>query len=311
MTTMYQSVDDPEEREQEVSAERARARRRLWVWLAIGAALLALAAVFSVNRQSPLPETETATRAERASYHTAISETEIDLRRARLRDFETTYPKSELLPAVRAQLSVLDAHETKAWAALTDVMFEPSAERLTKLGAIQVYEQQWGSSYLGGRDSDIRALREELELDPEPIPDRELTGGKSPIPITVPDNVMVGGPRRAPPPAPVRPPAPVQKRAVNTPVITAPKITRNVTPRYPRRAQRRGINAVVELSLSIDAEGEVQMVEVLRVEAERYKKQFVKAAERAALKTRYSPQTVGGRAVPAQGIKKRYVFKMD
>jgi len=192
----------------------------LWVWLAIGAALLALAAVFSVNRQSPLPETETATRAERASYHTAISETEIDLRRARLRDFETTYPKSELLPAVRAQLSV-------------------------------------------------------------------------------------------PPPAPVRPPAPVQKRAVNTPVITAPKITRNVTPRYPRRAQRRGINAVVELSLSIDAEGEVQMVEVLRVEAERYKKQFVKAAERAALKTRYSPQTVGGRAVPAQGIKKRYVFKMD
>jgi len=58
-----------------------------------------------------------------------------------------------------------------------------------------------------------------------------------------------------------------------------------VTPRYPRRAYRRNVSAVVELSLSIDDEGEVQMTEVLSVTAKRYERDFIKAAERAAMRT--------------------------
>lgn len=308
---MYQSVDDHEDIEQEVQAERARSRRRLWMWLGAGLALLAVIALFSANRRPSAPESQVASLAERASYRTAIAETEVDLRRARLRDFETTYPESELLTAVRAQLTVLDTHEAKAWAVLNDAMFDPSADRVTKLAAVQFYEQQWGASYLGGRDDDLRALREQLEAPPQPLPSRELTDVTSPIPTNIPDNVMVGGPRTAPPPAPVRAYVPPPKPAAPAARIVPPQITKNVTPRYPRKAQRRGVNAVVELSLSIDADGEVQMAEVTRVQADRYEKSFVKAAERAAMRTRYSPQTVNGQAVPVQGIRKRYVFRVD
>lgn len=308
---MYQTVDDPDDIEQEAAIERGKARRRLWVWLLLAVAALAVVVTFSGNRSASPPDTVIATKAERASYRTALAEPEIDLRRARLRDFETTYPASELLPAVRAQLAVLDAHETKAWAVLTDAMYDPKADRVTKLAAIQAYEKDWGASYLGGREEDIRALREALEIDPEPLPDRELTGVASPIPRNVPDNVMVGGPRTAPPPAPVRSYVPPPRPTETTGPTVEAEVSKNVTPRYPRRAQRRGVSAVVELSLSIDAEGEVQMTEIIKVEAERYEKEFVKAAERAAMRTRYSPKMINGKAVPTSGVVKRYVFTME
>lgn len=304
---MYQTVDDPEDIDDVAAQERARARRKLWIWLVLAAAVLLSIAIFNGNRAPVSPETEIATQAERASYRTAISEAEVDLRRARLRDFETTYPKSEYLPAVRAQLSVLDAHETKAWAVLSDVMFDPSADRITKLGAIQAYERKWGASYLGGRDSDIRALREELELEPAPLPDRELAGVASGIPKNIPDSIMVGGPNTAPPPAP--PVTPLQLPPSSGKTADA-VVLKNVTPRYPRRAERRGIDAVVELSLSIDADGEVQSAEVIRAQAERYESDFIKEAERAAMRTRYSPKMINGRPVPTTGVMKRYVFRL-
>ena len=307
---MYQSVDDPEDKEKEAQAEQKSAQRLLWIWFAAGLALLAIIAIFSSSRSASTPDMQIASLAERANYRTAIAESEVDLRRARLRDFESTYPESEHLPAVRAQLTVLDSHEAKAWAVLNDAMFDPSADRFAKLAAIQLYEKQWGASYLGGREADLRALREQVETEPEPLPSRELTDLTSPIPQNVPDNVMVGGPRAAPPPPPVRPYVPPPKPVVTARVVP-PKIIKNVTPRYPRKAQRRGVNAIIELSLSIDAEGEVQMAEVTRVQADRYRKSFVKAAERAAMRTRYSPQTVNGEAVPVQGIRKRYVFRVE
>ena len=308
---MYQSVDDPEDLENTLKAERAQKRRGLLIWLAIGVSLLVFIAVFSGNRNVSIPDSQAASLAERASYRTALSESDVDLRRARLRDFETTYPESQHLPAVRAQLNVLNAHEEKAWAVLNEAMFEPSHDRAAKLAAVQLYEQQWGASYLGGRDADLRAIREKLETETAPLPSRELTGVKSPIPENIPDRVMVGGPKAAPPPRPVKPYVAPPKIVRAQDKVIPPRIRKNVTPRYPRRAQRRGVNALVELSLSIDADGEVQMAEVIRVDAQKYAKSFVKAAERAAMRTRYSPQTVNGKAVPTQGVKKRYIFRVD
>ena len=124
---------------------------------------------------------------------------------------------------------------------------------------------------------------------------------------------MAGGPRAAvPPPAIARPyTPPPPPRAPTASTIIEPKITKNRRPRYPKRARKRGISAVVELSLSIDDKGEVRMAEVLNVEAERYKKDFITASERAAMRTRYSPKTVNGKAVPTSGIIKRYVFQMN
>ncbi|MGB6230931.1 MAG: TonB family protein, partial [Litorimonas sp.] len=76
-------------------------------------------------------------------------------------------------------------------------------------------------------------------------------------------------------------------------------------------ALRRGVEASVILSLNIDADGRVAMTEVLSVQADRYADDFVKAAERAALRTRFQPKTVGGRPVPASGVRKRYRFESD
>lgn len=311
MTTMYQTVDDPHAVEAEANDERA-ARRKALVWV-IAAAILILigAALYSHYQQGRTPETDIASRAERASYRTALAEGEIDLRRARLRDFETTYPQSEFLPAARAQLSVMDAYETRAWAALYDVMYDPSAQRLDKLAAIDLYEALWGSTYLGGRDSDINTLRQQLETVEEAAPDRELKPGKSSIPASIPDGVMAGGPRRITAPPPVRIVRPAPAPAARSAVIVPPVIRKNVKPRYPRKARRKGLGARVVLSLSIDDKGEVRLAEVISVQAERYAKDFVKASERAAMRTRYIPQIVDGKAVPVSGIKKIYLFRVE
>ncbi len=308
MTTMYQSVDDHDDNPQDTA--QGSTKKRLWVWILIAVLILASLAIFSHQRSAVNPETAVAIQAERASYRTALSEPEVDLRRARLRDFETTYPKSELLAAVRAQLAVLDAHETTAWAVLSDAMYDPRADRIAKLAAIQAYEQTWGASYLGGRDGDIRKLREELELEPIAIPDRELKGVQSPISKNVPDRVMVGGPRTTPPPAPVRPYTPPPKPQAAD-LIVQPKVIKNVEAKYPKRAEKRGITAEVELSVSIDDKGKVQMTDIINVRAERYQKDFIKAAQRAARRTRYSPKTVNGKPVPTQGIPKKYVFRIE
>ena len=51
------------------------------------------------------------------------------------------------------------------------------------------------------------------------------------------------------------------------------------------------------------------MTELVRVDAQKYGKSFVKAAERAALRTRFHPKTVG-KAQPAVGVIKRYRFQL-
>ncbi len=315
MTTMYQTVDDPKGELETQARAKAAARKSLQhkaLWLALAAAALILIVVFSNQRNNPAPEGEIASRAERSSYRTALSEGAVDLRRARLRDFATTYPQSRFLPAVGAQLSVLDSYEGRDWAVLKDVIYDPRATRIDKLGAIVVFERAWGASYLGGRDGDIAALRETLEQEPTPAPNRALTDVTSPIPTHIPSTVMVGGPRAITRPAPrptTRPITPTQNPVRATQLI-APTIRKNVKPRYPRTARRRGIGAVVELSLSIDDKGEVRLAEVVSVQAEKYAKHFVKAAERAAMRTRYTPQLVNGKPTPVSGIKKRYVFRV-
>jgi len=73
---------------------------------------------------------------------------------------------------------------------------------------------------------------------------------------------------------------------------------------------RRGVEGIVVLKLNIDAKGKVAMTELVGVEAPKYSKDFVKAAERAAMRTRFHPKTVGGKPQPATGIVKRYRFQL-
>lgn len=93
--------------------------------------------------------------------------------------------------------------------------------------------------------------------------------------------------------------------------IVPPRVRKEVNPRYPRKALRREIEALVTLKLNIDETGKVAMTELVNVEAVRYGKSFVKAAERAALRTRFHPKTVNGNPEATVGVLKRYRFTLD
>ena len=308
---MYQSVDDLDDYI-DFEAEDARERRSLiWKLLILAFIIFALISMFRPLSKAPI-DTDNFIKAEAASYRTAIAENPAPLRRARLRDFMTTYPESTRLAAVKAQLEVLDAYEAKAWMTVMDASYNPTLSKFDKLAAIQKYESEWKSNYLGGRDNDLSKLRTALEED-VPLKDRRLKSGPSPIPKTTPDQIMAGGPRPKavrpvilpPTPRPIAP-APVQTKKY------VPEIMRSVTPRYPRRAQRRGIEASVELSLSIDGRGRVRMSELVNIQSDdpRYDRSFIRAAERAALRTRYKPYIVNGVAQPISGVLKRYQFTL-
>jgi len=126
--------------------------------------------------------------AEQVTYRKAISETRAPMRRARLKDFITTYPESRYMRAVQAQLDAINAHETAEWINVTNTAFAPTAKRDDKLAALKAYETQWGGALLGGRDTEIQTLREEIleTKDIDPLPSRKLKNLKSPIPSKLP-----------------------------------------------------------------------------------------------------------------------------
>lgn len=307
---MYQSIDDPQE---ELDALE-RGDKHVFIWLITALCLgLAFAVVYWMSPGPPAnaPQDDNL-RAEQATYRKAVSEMAAPMRRARLQDFTMTYPDSHYIPSVEAQLDVINAYEAQKWTETTDIIFAPKTTRAKKLATLDAFEAEWGGSLLGGRDDEIRELRKDIlqTEDAAKTPSRKLTDLKSPIPKTVPDTLLAGGPRPVTPSPPIRPPAPTPEpqRVVELDVVQ-PTIRRSVTPRYPRKAMRRKIKASVTLKLNIDEKGKVAMTELVNVQASRYEKSFVKAAERAAMRTRFHPKTVGGVPQAATGVVKRYRFE--
>ena len=308
---MYQSIDDPQI-ESEPRLGRARFKKLLGIAALIG--LFAIAIIYFTTT----PKTQSAAdpdigAAETASYQQAIGEPRAAMRRARLQDFLATYIQSPYRNAAEAQLDVINRHESESWRALTAQVYDLTVNVYDKHRALDAFERDWDSALLGGREADIAALRAELsgERINTVLPDRSLKEGPSPIPDTFNDNELAGAPRAAPI-APrqvyIPPPAP---EPVITLDIVAPKVRRNIEPSYPSSAIRRDVEALVTLKLNIDEKGRVAMAELVSVDAPRYADSFVKAAERAALRTRYYPKTIDGDPVAASGVLKRYRFQID
>jgi len=308
---VYQSIDDP----QDDLDGLERGDKRWLIWVFTGLCLgLVFAVVYwtSPGPASDAPQDDN-TRAEQATYRKAVSEIAAPMRRARLQDFMTTYPESRYMHSVEVQLDVINAHEAKIWTEVTDSLFAPKTTRTEKLAILDGFEAKWGGALLGGRDDEIRTLRNEILETEETIktPSRKLKDLKSPIPKNVPDNMLAGGPRPiAPPPPVVQPvkPPPEPERVVELDIVQ-PKIRRSVTPRYPRKAMRRKVKAIVTLKLNIDEKGKVAMTELVDIQASRYEKSFIKAAERAAMRTRFHPKTINGVPQAATGVIKRYRFE--
>jgi len=98
---------------------------------------------------------------------------------------------------------------------------------------------------------------------------------------------------------PIKPSYPIPEVVIYNPapIIAAPKvidleIRKSKRPEYPRRAYNRGIPAAVDVSYNVDTKGRVVLVRVINVDADRYSRDFERAAKRAARATRYYPKTV-------------------
>lgn len=308
---MYQEIDEIDQE------ELTKSRIPLWVWPAALLFVLTVGvlAYFAYHKPPSDDRIDEYLKAEQTSYRAAITEPSAAMRRARLTDFLSTYPRSGQARSAKALLQVLSAGEAEDWAALTQQVFDPDLSREEKLGFLDVYEESWGTSLLGGRGDDINALREELSAEIKKFPSRKMTEEKTSVPDTIEATEMVGGPRPAQVKAP--PLAPVTKDVAESLIeidmkpksrIVAPKLKKPSHPSYPRKAYRDKISALVTVSLLINEKGKVKDVRVLSVESERYQKDFAKASRRAAKKSRYYPKTVEGRPVATKGHVKRYRF---
>ena len=308
---MYQEIDDGEE----VAETGRRPASSKWVLASMVVAFATLGFVTVMSMPSggdSGDETETQREDARASYLAALSEPSPALRRARLEDFQRTFPNNARLDSVKAQLSVLDAHEASDWAAVTDALYDRSRSNLDRLAELDAFEGRWNTGQVGGRAEEIAKLRTRLgQEETERPPSRALEAEDSPIPESIQGDNMAGGPIVQAPPVITFPPVTRSDPAPSPrgPVEVAPRVVRSPTPRYPRAAQRRGVGAVVMLEMDVDARGRVDDVRIVRVDAERYGKDFAKAAERAAKRTRFSPRTLDGQPVPTSGVRKRFRFE--
>ena len=307
---MYQTIDEADEVE---AGELRRRGSSRWILASMAVAFATLAFITFMSMPSgPSERTDATDMDTREIYLAALSEPSPALRRARLADFAQTYPDDPRSGAVRAQLSVLNAREASDWAEVTDVLYDRSLGNLDRLAELDSYEAKWGANLLGGRADEIARLREDLQKEAASAPSRALETTDSPIPESIQGQAMAGGPSLTPLPAPPI----VQPRPLPTPPPAPPRIEevdpelrRAPSPSYPSAARRRGIGAVVELEMDIDDRGRVRDVRILRVDAERYGKDFARAAERAASRSRFSPRELDGQPVPTTGIRKRYRFE--
>ncbi len=309
---MYETIDEIDLPGATIDAEQM-ARRRLWVsgGVVLGLAILFAASVLTTTPPKVQDTDFEAAQAEQSAYRAALTDPEPALRRARLKDFIAAYPESARLTAAKAQLRVLDAREAEDWAELTNRIYDIQSLKLEKEAALSAYEARWSSALLGSRGEALQALRGRVEAQ-----DDDINNGLLMIPDGFPDPVpaddMLGGPDSGSDMR-IRVPngAGGDLRYGAAATIELPRIRRNVTPRYPRRAQRRGVEAQIVLRLFIDDRGRVEMTELVSTRAERYEDDFIEAAEYAALRTRFYPKTVNGEPVPSAEIEKRYRFQME
>lgn len=83
---------------------------------------------------------------------------------------------------------------------------------------------------------------------------------------------------------------------------------RLVTPRYPNRALRRGIEGEVKAAFDIDARGQVINMRIIEASPEGV---FDQSVMRALSRSQYLPQRIEGEAVAVEGVTETYRFVLE
>lgn len=233
------------------------------------------------------------------SYQDILREMHTGVRLARWRDFIQHEPDSKYTQAARLHASALTVHEQAAWAHYSEHVFTMPIDVDEIAYARLLYLNDWGNLLRADKLSRLEKVTSSNQLS--------LKAAKSIYRKGKINETLTGGPRGK------------RVRAVryerNKP---SPKYTRTTSreikiktarkPNYPRAAKRRKINAEVVLSLNIDDRGRVVVTKLVSVEAKRYRSDFVRAAKRAARRSRFYPQIVDGLPVNTSNYKRTYTF---
>ena len=280
---------------------------QIWIFVLIGAAFLGHVLSMGLNKKSPddsLVSTETSQSIE--AYSLILSEDRPDVRLVRLEDFMKSYPDNTNAETVRQQKIILREYEEIAWSKLTDTLFDIKADEPTKLAALETYKNGWGTLLRADQLARFTSTDEDEEagtIKPITKKSKFAKGG--------PAGDLVGAPVvriPLPPPPPVRQRPPEKLETLD---IVAARVKSKKSPTYPRNAKRRKVPGFVTLALDIDRRGRVVDTRVISVQANRYERDFVKAATRAAQRTRFHPKTVNGRPVPTRGFIQKYAFRVS
>ena len=282
------------------------AKNRLWMYTVLGAAFLLTGLAITIGRTTqPVISVHTENPETQSAYHLILSEMRTGVRLVKLDEFISEHADSNYIPTARAQRAALKEQEELAWSELTDQLFDVEIEPEAKQKAIAKYTDAWGTLVRAGNLEELnKESTDEDEPGFKPITKKSRFAGKGDA------GDLVGAPIvRQPVRPPTRPIAP--RTRPGSPVIVDAKVRSKKSPTYPRSAKRRKIPGYVTLALDIDRRGRVVDTRVISVEARRYERDFVKAATRAAKRTRFHPKTINGRAVPTRGFVQRYAFKVS
>ena len=281
-------------------------RKPFWLMPFIGLFFLLFALFLMLSNEGRKAHSSALPSEAEERYHNLSNETHTGLRLARLDDFLAQHGHSAYSREAQVRRDALKVHEEKAWARLTDAFYRADADKAAKQAAIKAYVDIWTPLH---RPEQLKTLEQVLPNDAVPNfkpgerRSRFASGGNA--------QFLEGGPVVSlPEPTSRAPSRRVERGQRSLPGDVEPRIRGSARkPSYPRNARRRGVEADVVLALDIDDSGRVRQIRVVSVDADRYEDDFIRAAKRAARKTRFYPKTVRGRAVAKSGHIQKYSFK--
>lgn len=288
------------------SEDSAPVRKPFWLVPLVGLLFLALALFLVIGNSGRASKQYEGPSEIFLDYQSLSNEMHTGLRLARLEDFVAQHSDSYLAGAALARRDALKNHEEIAWARLTDTFYDTDADEVAKTLAIKAYTNVWTPLH---RPEQLKTLGQDLPNDAVPNfkpgerTSRFASGGN--------DQFLEGGPSIS---------GQGFRRTFGTNVemdrldpshIVPPRIRYKRQPAYPSKARRRRIEADVVIELDIDDRGRVAQTRVISVHADRYAKDFAKAATRAARRTRFHPKTIGGHPVATSRYVQRYAFRNE
>jgi len=236
----------------------------------------------------------------RQTYLSIVSETHTGLRLARLQDFAENYVRNDDTGRARTARDALSSHEQRAWVKLTKTLYSLKSTDIQNTEALATYKSTWG---IWNRSSDLPILLQatgvviisstDMQYAPNARRSKFAKGkGATMLAGAVPDYELEPSP-------------PTSYNVLNA------RMKYSKQPKYPRKARRKGIEAVVILSLFIDERGNVARTEVVSVDAKKYRKSFARASKKAAMRSKFYPKTVGGKSVATSNYLRQYTFTFE